>query len=1225
MDDLDNGLPLDWEDPDLFFGTELQGEDFYQDREAIDEFYELEDDVAFEALEAPLPTTLHDLPSSPYPPSLGPDAPLYEQTALDEHGVKVGTILTAAPLKLSSRISVDIPPSTLVVPRYLYQNEDMPAPPERESTAVRSLLEEHNRLPGTDSNANFVEFSLDQFTIYIDATTPDGKQYGNKHYPCEMRPLQHLSIKPHCAQMYVDGVLSVGDRRFFVRQVPFGEFPIGNYDISEPTVGSEMWIRSNMNAKVFSHGGPDVYYRLKEPAPEYRRYHSGFLWVADLAKHVIDYLSEALRKKRRVVFRDFRSNFSQWLTETHGGSEAFSQWRQLYTSTDFGAALVANLEFIYKEAYSVLGHVKVRSIYLWKEIRDYTAYSDNAKKVPSTPVSAISSPLPPSPSPLQNPNKQTSTQIPKTIVTPYINQLFNHLPCGMMMEATKPSAKAEKLRQTISNAYRLEPSPIIHTTAKRLTSQSNPSREAQVGDVISTPRDDDDGNWSREGAAGFDDVDRWFGLVQQVYKLKDGKRSFDVTWIYRPIDTLCGTMKYPWNNELFLSDHCSCKDSDVSKIKEDEVLAIHKVDWGGSSGTDAEFFCRQTYLHEDRRWISFEKKHLRCLHHHDETDNFLYRVGDTLLVCLKSVNMVEPCELAALPDPKGVASFRLLQRRQRLEPHTKAPPNELVYTNEIVSVKASKIHGRCLVRIFQTNEPIPPPYDRNGVGNAFYITHCLTSGQVVPIEDRVPSLRQGFDPNKSFQKLRGFDLFCGGGNFGRGLEEGGAIEMNWANDINVGAIHTYMANTTSTIHPFAGSIDDLQKLALQGKFSSKVPQIGTVDFVSGGSPCPGFSRLTIDKATPAQRKNQSLVAAFASFIDTYRPRFGLLENVMEILQPKGKRGEDVFCQLICALVGLGYQAQVFLLDAWTYGSPQGRSRVFLCFAAPGLKLPEMPLHSHSHYEVKLRRKSLGWLPNRQAMVERLVMPTPFKFVSASEATADLPDIMDGKADCCIKFPDHRLAYSITNYVRNQLNTIPMHPYGMNFRLAWNNGKGVMTEAERKFFRARPKGYVSHARIGRIMHWNQNRVFSVMEVRRAQGFRDHEVILGHPKDQWKVVGNSVAREVSLALGLSFREAWLGSLIDGDEVEPTILNISGQSMKSVPGDVDQELANVMQLDTPPWTESRRSTPSSETLRIDDTPVNRKRGSTLVIELVLSKMSKTHNTQTVAEGRVVSDIQH
>ena len=64
--------------------------------------------------------------------------------------------------------------------------------------------------------------------------------------------------------------------------------------------------------------------------------------------------------------------------------------------------------------------------------------------------------------------------------------------------------------------------------------------------------------------------------------------------------------------------------------------------------------------------------------------------------------------------------------------------------------------------------------------------------------------------------------------------------------------------------------------------------------------------------------------------------------------------------------------------------------------------------------------------------------------------------------------------------------------------------------------------------GRLLHWEADRCLTVMEVRRAQGYPDREVLIGTPANQWKVVGNGVARGVALALGLSLRSAWLGNL-------------------------------------------------------------------------------------------------
>lgn len=49
--------------------------------------------------------------------------------------------------------------------------------------------------------------------------------------------------------------------------------------------------------------------------------------------------------------------------------------------------------------------------------------------------------------------------------------------------------------------------------------------------------------------------------------------------------------------------------------------------------------------------------------------------------------------------------------------------------------------------------------------------------------------------------------------------------------------------------------------------------------------------------------------------------------------------------------------------------------------------------------------------------------------------------------------------------------------------------------------------------------------TILEAKRAQGFLDNEVLVGNSTDSFKIIGNSVARGVALALGLSLHEAWM----------------------------------------------------------------------------------------------------
>ncbi|KAI6487507.1 hypothetical protein MCOR13_009214 [Pyricularia oryzae] len=75
----------------------------------------------------------------------------------------------------------------------------------------------------------------------------------------------------------------------------------------------------------------------------------------------------------------------------------------------------------------------------------------------------------------------------------------------------------------------------------------------------------------------------------------------------------------------------------------------------------------------------------------------------------------------------------------------------------------------------------------------------------------------------------------------------------------------------------------------------------------------------------------------------------------------------------------------------------------------------------------------------------------------------------------------------------------------------------------------------------------------MEVRRAQGVPDNEVLVGQFRDRWKLVGNSVARQAALALGLELRRAYFGNLYDDDDDE----DAAAQAVVSIEGDLQVPL--------------------------------------------------------------------
>ncbi|KAM3413936.1 hypothetical protein BST61_g10607 [Cercospora zeina] len=418
------------------------------------------------------------------------------------------------------------------------------------------------------------------------------------------------------------------------------------------------------------------------------------------------------------------------------------------------------------------------------------------------------------------------------------------------------------------------------------------------------------------------------------------------------------------------------------------------------------------------------------------------------------------------------------------------------------------------------------------------------------------ALKQSWNPRDSSSgtKLTGLGIFCGGGTFDRGLEEGGAVQFRYAVDLAEKALHSYRANDAeadSTTY-YLGSVNEYLKSAMSSRKRDLVAQPGTVDLISAGSPCQGFSRMQRDQHSDQSRRNASMVASVISYVDVYAPRYLVLENVVAMANNvKGRSEQNVFSQMIAALVGLGYQVQQFLMDSYYYGSSQGRSRVFIIATAPTCAVLEQPEYTHRRPAHLDRRFCLGRCSNGKPFGSRREDAyTPFAQVSARDSVADLPVIHDGQPFLCPSHPDHRTATEETATNRLRMAVVPQRPYGMSLVRAVQAGlvRGEPLEYSRgrnqikcgpgskAYTRVIPdipfptmltKLSVGDGMNGQAVHWNENRVLTIMEARRAQGYPDYEVLVGSAVDRMKIVGNSVDRKVALVLGLAVRGSWLKS--------------------------------------------------------------------------------------------------
>ena len=1066
---------------------------------------------------------------------------LTSQDDIDHSSVVRGPGNSAAlktPQKATTQSLSHVLPSALPFPRSAYEGFEAPLPPCSERHALQDLAEAgHKVLKSDNAHSDYTYFTLDDFTIYMPPKSWYAEHEGWN--ADELVALDRLQNRPGFDTFLFDGILSCADTRRYIRGVTFSKLAVDGY--GDPDIVS---LAGKISIQSSTNSGKDVWYQLGRPAPEYERFHRPFLWLANFTALFVDYLLET----EHVTLGHFRSHFHDWLLDRHKFDAQVQSWRaECGHLQDFRTTVTANVGF------------------LWKEC---DAIDDDESGLCKAPIWGEVDP---------KQLKSIARQLPReeqTVVTPLVYDLFKGMYFGTHLRS-RDISNDTVAAQVLERKRRLDLTPIsgrddgMHTPVSVSTGLDYLHFRVDVGDVITTAPDSD-GAWKGQSTT-------WYAYVQAVRHLRT-RTVLDVLWMYEPKDTTIGTALYPYKNELFMSDNCDC-----GKYAIDLSCVTGKVgvSWFTKDPKAVDgFFVRQTFRtseeedHHDFVTLKHDDFRCRCA---DPTTEFetcrlQYFIGDTVLVRLREEEihdqLLEPAQIIDFNLESECAVLRGMRRKA--EHDSSARPNELQMTESILSVSAAQIYRKCHVRSFTTVEAergVPLPYSRSGAGDFFFIVddhHDAAIASGCSLQDAIdldkqspPPLAPGpdFDDPPPHRKLNGMGIFCGGGNFDRGLEEGGAVEFKYAVDYDERAINSYRANVPdpSTVQYYYGSVNDYLAEVMGGSQKQVIAPIGRIEVLAAGSPCPGFSRMQRNKNSEASQRNASLVTSFLSFVDLYSPLYALLENVVSITNDLGPRkDEKVFSQILATLVALGYQVQQFLMDSASYGSAQSRPRVFVAALAPQVTPLCQPPETHAHAEYKSTRKNaLGRLSNGKSFSAKRDVWTPFRHVSTAAKTSDLPNVGDSQVQLCPSHPDHRAAFE-TNYERRQIMAaIPMRPYGMGLVATAQAGllsghplehycKRRLKQSDltltNSFSRINPGHLlrtlttmpsVHCGRSGRLLHWSQDRALTVLEMRRGQGFLDHEVILGTIGQQVKIIGNSVDRSVAFALGLALRESWMGA--------------------------------------------------------------------------------------------------
>lgn len=321
------------------------------------------------------------------------------------------------------------------------------------------------------------------------------------------------------------------------------------------------------------------------------------------------------------------------------------------------------------------------------------------------------------------------------------------------------------------------------------------------------------------------------------------------------------------------------------------------------------------------------------------------------------------------------------------------------------------------------------------------------------------------------------DLFCGCGGLSHGFIEAGYQVVlgidNWQD-----AIKTFEYN-----HPYSrGLVSDLF-IETPKEISNKTG-ITKADIIIGGPPCQGFS--IAGKRIIDDERNK-LYKSFVSFVEFYKPKVFLMENVPNIVSMgKGVVKDNI----IEDFEKLGYNVVYKVLLASEFGVPQNRRRAFF-IGTKGKEKYDFP---------------------------EINNPV---FVSASEAISDLSEtsMADGTKYPVIPKSEYQTKirkdstvicnHEITCHNDKTIEIISMVPDGGNYKnLPFELQKTRNVNIAWTRLNSKKPSFTIDTGHRHHFHYKFNRIPTVRESARIQSFPDKFIFLGCKTSQYKQVGNAV---------------------------------------------------------------------------------------------------------------------
>ena len=181
-------------------------------------------------------------------------------------------------------------------------------------------------------------------------------------------------------------------------------------------------------------------------------------------------------------------------------------------------------------------------------------------------------------------------------------------------------------------------------------------------------------------------------------------------------------------------------------------------------------------------------------------------------------------------------------------------------------------------------------------------------------------------------------LFSGCGGFSLGFSAAG-YKIKGFLELEDDLRSIYRANFPDAVEMGA----DITKVSSE-KLTELKNAIGAIDAIIGGPPCQGFS---LSGKRDVNDPRNTLFKHYLRFVDTFRPKFAILENVRLLTSMKNSDNGYVKDDICNEFQRHGYRISFFEINASDYGVPQHRERVLFVAVRMDLECsPSLPIATH---------------------------------------------------------------------------------------------------------------------------------------------------------------------------------------------------------------------------------------------------------------------------------------